>query len=361
MYNYLDSDSDDNHDDILNQTFFNKYLCIKKLGKGSFGSIYQAKYNNEEYALKFEQRKKNIELLQNEAAIMNYLKGPNIPTVKSYGITSKYNILIMQLLGKDLEKYLKRRKKFSIKTVCMLGFQMINILENIHEKHILHRDIKPENFVMGLNQYSNVVYLIDFGLAKKYRSITTLIQYPLTMKKRFTGTARYASINALKGYEHSRRDDLESLGYIFVYFLKGELPWQKIKAKNKEEKYNKILQKKLEISSKELCRGIPTEFEIFLDYIKKLKYEEKPDYDKLRNLLDKIMKDENYKNDYIFDWTLEEETNKELTTNDNSINNKNEENKDNDDMNYHIKRNNKIFYNNFEEPEIVCSSACSIF
>ena len=360
MLDNLDSDSDEECNDIIGQTFFNKYLCIKKLGTGSFGSIFQAIYNKEEYALKFESRKKNHDLLQNEAAIMNYLKGPNIPIVKSYGFTSDYNILIMQLLGKDLEHLLKKNKKFSVKTVCMLGMQMINILENIHEKHILHRDIKPENFVMGLNQYSNDVYLIDFGLAKKYRSMTTLIQYPLIMKKKFTGTARYASINALKGYEHSRRDDLESLGYIFVYFLKGELPWQRMKAKSKEEKYKKILQKKEEISSNELCRGIPGEFEIFLEYVKNIKYEEKPDYKKLRDLLDKIMNDKNYQNDYMYDWTLEEDKNKNEITNDDSISNS-EEKENMNDKYYNIKRNRTILYNQFEEPEINCSSACVVF
>ena len=360
MLNQQNTDSDSENSEILGQIFFNKYLCIKKLGKGSFGSIYQAIYNKEDFALKFEERKKNYDLLQNEAAIMNYLKGPNIPKVKSYGFNSTYNILIMQLLGKDLEYYLKKKKIFSIKTVCMLGFQMLNILEEIHEKHILHRDIKPENFVMGLNQYSNIVYLIDFGLAKKYRSIKTLIQYPLTINKKFTGTARYASINALKGYEHSRRDDLESLGYIFVYFLKGKLPWQKLKAKNKEDKYNKILQKKMEISSKELCRGIPKEFEIMIEYVKNVKYEEKPDYIKIHNLLDKIMKDEKYSNDYIYDWTLDADKNKNEITNDYSTYN-NEEKDNINDLNYHIKRNNRIYYNYFEEPEINCSSACYIF
>ena len=355
MIDYIDSDSDNEYDQILGQTFFNKYLCLKKLGKGSFGSIYKAIYNKEEYALKIEERKKN-DLLQNEAAIMNYLQSENIPKVKSYGFTGCYNILIMQLLGKDLESYLNQFKKFSLKTVCILGKQMLNILESIHEKHILHRDIKPENFVMGLNHNSNKVYLIDFGLAKKYRSIKTLIQYPLTMKKKFTGTARYASINALKGYEHSRRDELESLGYIFVYFLKGKLPWQNIIAKNKEEKYKKILEKKMEISSEELCKDLPKEFEMFLEYNKNIKYEEKPDYKYLHNLIDKIMDENNIKNDYIYDWTLDEEKNKYETTNDNSINKR----KENDNY-YHIKTNKKIYYNQFEEPEINCSSVCSIF
>ena len=359
MLDYISSDSDNEYDDILGQTFFNKYTCVKKLGKGSFGSIYQAVYGKEEYALKFEDRKKNNDLLQNEAAIMNYLKGPNIPIVKSYGFTSSYNILVMQLLGRDLEHHFKRRKKFSVKTVCMLGFQMINILENIHEKHILHRDIKPENFVMGLNQNSKIVYLIDFGLAKKYRSMSTLIQYPLTLKKKFTGTARYASINALKGYEHSRRDELESLGYIFIYFLKGKLPWQNVKVKDKEEKFKKILQKKLEISSNELCLGIPKEFEIFLEYVKNLKYDEKPDYNMLKDLLYKIMKDGNYKNDYIYDWTFLDDKNKNEITNDDSLLHDEEKN-NTDDKNYYIKRN-KIYFHNFEEPEINCSSACNIF
>ena len=359
MLDYISSDSDNEYDDILGQTFFNKYTCVKKLGKGSFGSIYQAVYGKEEYALKFEDRKKNNDLLQNEAAIMNYLKGPNIPIVKSYGFTSSYNILVMQLLGRDLEHHFKRRKKFSVKTVCMLGFQMINILENIHEKHILHRDIKPENFVMGLNQNSKIVYLIDFGLAKKYRSMSTLIQYPLTLKKKFTGTARYASINALKGYEHSRRDELESLGYIFIYFLKGKLPWQNIKVKDKEEKFKKILQKKLEISSSELCFGIPKEFEIFLEYVKNLKYDEKPDYNMLKDLLYKVMKDGNYKNDYIYDWTFLDDKNKNEITNDDSLLHDEEKN-NTDDKNYYIKRN-KIYFHNFEEPEINCSSACNIF
>ena len=376
MINYLDSDSDEEYDEIIGQVFFNKYHCIKKIGQGSFGDIYEAYYNNEKYALKFENRKKNYNLLQNEAAIINYLKGPNIPFVKSFGFTAQYNILVMQLLGKSLENLLMERKIFSLKTVCMVGYQMINILEFIHEKHILHRDIKPDNFVMGLDELSNIVYLIDFGLAKKYRSMTTLIQYPMVKKNKLTGTARYASINALKGYEHSRRDDLESVGYILIYFLKGKLPWQGIHTKTKEEKYKKILEKKVEISSNELCDGIPKEFAEFLEYIKNLGYNEKPEYEMLRHLFDNIMEKNKFNYDYIYDWTtLEEKESRknnrsktEPTNGDTLSFQENEKKVYNDNNiininNYHIQRNCKILENNFtnQESPVCCSSTCLIF
>ena len=375
MINYLDSDSDEEYDEIIGQVFFNKYHCIKKIGQGSFGDIYEAYYNNEKYALKFENRKKNYNLLQNEAAIINYLKGQNIPFVKSFGFTAQYNILVMQLLGKSLENLLMERKIFSLKTVCMAGYQMINILEFIHEKHILHRDIKPDNFVMGLDELSNIVYLIDFGLAKKYRSMTTLIQYPMVKKNKLTGTARYASINALKGYEHSRRDDLESVGYILIYFLKGKLPWQGIHTKTKEEKYQKILEKKVEISSTELCDGIPKEFVEFLEYIKNLGYNEKPEYGMLRHLFDNIMEKNKFNYDYIYDWTTLEEkesrkNNRSKTepTNGDTLSFQENDKKVYDDNiininNYHIQRNCKLLENNFtnQESPVCCSSTCLIF
>ena len=375
MINYLDSDSDEEYDEIIGQVFFNKYHCIKKIGQGSFGDIYEAYYNNEKYALKFENRKKNYNLLQNEAAIINYLKGPNIPFVKSFGFTAQYNILVMQLLGKSLENLLMERKIFSLKTVCMAGYQMINILEFIHEKHILHRDIKPDNFVMGLDELSNIVYLIDFGLAKKYRSMTTLIQYPMVKKNKLTGTARYASINALKGYEHSRRDDLESVGYILIYFLKGKLPWQGIHTKTKEEKYKRIFEKKMEISSTELCDGIPKEFVKFLEYIKNLGYNEKPEYEMLRHLFDNIMEKNKFNYDYIYDWTTLEEkesrkNNRSKTepTNGDTLSFQENDKKVYDDNiininNYHIQRNCKLLENNFtnQESPVCCSSTCLIF
>ena len=186
----------------------------------------------------------------------------------------------------------------------MLAYQMINILQFIHEKHIIHRDIKPDNFVMGLNENNAHLFIIDFGLSKKFRSSKTLIQYPLIKKKKLIGTARYASIHALEELEQSRRDDLESVGYVLIYFLKGSLPWQGLKAKGKEERYRKILEKKKEISSEELCKGFPIIFQNFVYYVKNLDYLEEPEYENLKNMFIGFINNELNENfDFIYDWT----------------------------------------------------------
>ena len=269
---------------LLRATFFNKYKIIEKIGEGSFGRVYKAEYNNTFYAVKLEERDGKKGLLKNEGEILYKLKGPNIPKVESLGTSGKYNVLIMQLLGKSLEDIFEERRQFSLNTICQLAVQMINTLEYIHNLHYIHRDMKPDNFAMGINDLNYQVYLIDFGLAKLYRSPRTLIQNPMVIKKKLTGTARYASINALKGVEQSRRDDLEGLAYVLLYLLRGNLPWQGLQAKNKEERYKKILDIKMKTSCQELCYGYPKELSDFLYYTKYLEYTEDPDYEKCRNL-----------------------------------------------------------------------------
>ena len=309
-----------NQDPLLHKKYFSKYRTIKKLGEGSFGKVYKAEYNNEYFALKFENRTKGQSLLENEATIMTYLKGPNIPFIKSFGYSGDYNILVMQLMGKSLEELFNKKLKFSVKTTALLAYQMITVLQYIHDKHIIHRDIKPDNFVMGLNKDNATLYLLDFGLAKKYRSSKTLEQYPYIKKKKLTGTARYASIHALEEMEQSRRDDLESVGYVLMYFLRGNLPWQGLKIKSKEDRYKKILDKKKETTSELLCKNFPDEFREYLEYSRNLEYTEEPKYDKFKNkFYNLICNKMGEAFDFVYDWTTEYDLKKRKSIGGNGI------------------------------------------
>ena len=311
--------NNNNNDSLIGKVLFEKYLLVKKLGEGSFGCIYSAKENNNWYAIKFENKNKGQNLLENEAYIMSYLNGPRIPAVKSFGYSGDYNVLIMELMGKSLEDLFENlpNKKMTVRCVCNLGYQMIEIMEYIHNKHIIHRDIKPDNFVMGKGDKKKYLFLLDFGLSKKYRSSTSLKHYPLIKRKKLTGTARYASINALNGVTQSRRDDLEAIGYVLMYFLKGRLPWQGLINKNKDERYLRIMEVKRDTTPEELCKGFPIEFERYISYTRNLDYEEEPDYELLKNLFLTVLKDEGYNLDYYYDWDNDVIT---MTTADTNIN-----------------------------------------
>ncbi|KAK7349267.1 hypothetical protein VNO77_06500 [Canavalia gladiata] len=286
----------------------NKFRLGRKIGSGSFGEIYLGTniQTNEEVAIKLESVKTKHPQLLYESKLYKLLQGGNgIPNVKWYGVEGEYNVLVMDLLGPSLEDLFNFcSQKLSLKTVLMLADQMINRVEFVHSKSFLHRDIKPDNFLMGLGRRANQVYIIDFGLAKKYRDTTTHQHIPYRENKNLTGTARYASMNTHLGIEQSRRDDLESLGYVLMYFLRGSLPWQGLKAGTKKQKYEKISEKKVSTSIESLCRGYPSEFASYFHYCRSLRFDDKPDYAYLKRLLRDLFIREGFQFDYVFDWTI---------------------------------------------------------
>ena len=196
-----------------------------------------------------------------------------------YGEEGDYRVLVMDRLGKSLEQlFTQCGRKFSLKTVLLLADQMLSRIEYIHRKQFVHRDIKPDNFLVGQGPFENVVFLIDFGLAKRFVDPTTKEHIPYRDDKQLTGTARYASLHAHQGCEQSRRDDLEALGYLWLYFLRGKLPWQGLAPDDDGNKYEKIAEIKKTIGLKELCRDVPREFYEYFKRIRGMTSDQTPDY-----------------------------------------------------------------------------------
>ncbi len=304
---------EENKENLLDNYMFNKN---KLLGKGSFGSIYIGtnKKTGEEVAIKVEQASDEISQLKIEYKAYKILEGGyGFPKVYDFYEDKRKNVLIMEMLGPSLEKlFNQRKKKFSLLTVIMIVEQILYRLEYIHSKNLVHRDIKPDNFLIGKGNNNKLIYVIDLGLSKKYRENKTGLHIPYRDGKYLTGTARYASINTHLGVEQTRRDDIEALGYMMIYLIKGHLPWQGMVNSNPEKKYDKIKDLKIKIKLEELCQGLPKETVKFIQYARDMRYDDKPNYSYLRGLLRKIAFKNGLKMDYNkFDWVANQDINEE--------------------------------------------------
>ncbi|KAL0485309.1 casein kinase [Acrasis kona] len=326
-----------------------KYFLVgHKVGNGSFGTIYAGKNvaTNEDVAIKIEPlRIKNPQLLF-ESRLYRHLgmdgsanyhhspiSGPNsmpiienerrtnsttalnadsghafpigFPKLHWYGVEDSYNVMIIDFLGPCIEDLFDFcRNRLSLKSVLMLADQILSRIEYLHSKCIIHRDIKPENFLMGRGSKGHHIYLVDFGLAKRFIDEKTNQHIKFRKNISLIGTARYTSTNSHLGFEQSRRDDLESIGYVLVYLLKGQLPWQGLRAKTKEQRHTLIGKKKISTSIKSLCQGLPSEFVQYFQHVRSLQFEDVPDYTYLRRIFIELFNKKNYVLDFEYDWML---------------------------------------------------------
>ncbi|CAD8166792.1 unnamed protein product [Paramecium octaurelia] len=299
-----------NNQKLINNT----YITKKRISSGSFGVVYMGQDINTRnfVAIKVDKENKEDSSLQREADILRKLQHlKHIPKLYWSGREGDSTYLVIQYLGRDLTHYIKNYRKFSLKCVLNIAEQMIIILESLHKHNVIHRDIKPENILVGKEDEENQLFIVDFGISKFYKDENES-HISLRERQPFIGTTRYASINAHKGLSLSRRDDMESLCYMLIYLLKGQLPWQNLQFTSEEDKINQVGQLKIKIDTNELCQGLPIEFARYLDYVKGLPFKSEPNYKYCLSLFRKISNEHNYlSKELIFDWIISQKTDRE--------------------------------------------------
>ena len=301
--------------DVLIGDADNKTKLIERFAGGSFGELYRGEFINtggKQVAVKVEPQGGlyNSFLLQEGSVYRNLEGGPGIPKVYWFGYHgSDYRALVMDLLGPTLEDLFHNcKQRFSMKTILMLVDQMFSILEHVHSRNYVHRDISPSNFVLGGEGNETKLFLIDFGHAKKFRTTSYIVprRNSVAMPKAVVGTPRFISVHAHLSHEEAPRDDLEALGYIIIYLARGSLPWQGLRARNMPEKLTKIAEVKMQTPADVLCQGLPDEFAVYTNYVRRLKLFEAPDYSGIRDMFRALAAKLDIAYDEGFDWTMKE-------------------------------------------------------
>lgn len=284
-----------------------KLTLKRKLGSGNFGEVYAATCttSGRTVACKLERREVECPQLQNESKIYKKMQGKEgFPGAFWFGSDADHNILIIEKLGPSLEYlYNYCGRSFSDQTVLLIGEQLIARLEIFHDADFIHRDIKPENFLIGRKEKRNMIYLIDFGLSQCYRDPVSNRHHVWQKAKKLVGTVRYSSINSQHGYEQSRRDDMESIAYVLLYFSKGYLPWQGVITSDKGVKKSRILEIKENLSIAYLCDNANIVIKRLLQYSRTLRFEDRPNYTFLQGLFLEALDFEDYAgSSRCFDW-----------------------------------------------------------